>query len=86
MRKPRPWWETYPGEYWTAEDWKAARKAGVVPPLPELHIDPAMKLAYESSAKTAVIGGLYAGTDSAGERRSKADAALAAHGIRPRRS
>ena len=60
MRKPRPWWETYPREYRTATDLAAAREAGVVPPLPEPHIDPALMLLAERTPKTAVIGGLYA--------------------------
>ena len=85
MRKP--WWETYPREYWTATDLAAARKAGVVPPLPKPHIDPALMLLAEQTPKTAVIGGLYGDPDARREkeRRRKADDVLEAHGIRPRR-
>ena len=86
MRKPRPWWETYPREYWTATDLAAARKAGVVPPLPKPPVDPAARLLAEQMPSLAVLpGGLYGEPDRSGERQRKADAALKAHGIRARR-
>jgi hypothetical protein len=47
----RPWWETHPKSLWTAEDWRAARRAGVVPPLPGEVVDPAVKLLAESTPK-----------------------------------
>jgi hypothetical protein len=85
MSKPRPWWETHPKKYWQAEDWKAARAAGVVPPLPSSYVDPAKRLAYEATPKVASIGGLYQEPDREGERRRKVDAALEDAGVRPRR-
>jgi hypothetical protein len=35
--KPKPWWETYPREYWTPADYAAAPKAGVKFPSDDLY-------------------------------------------------
>lgn len=86
MRKPRLWWETHPKELWTAADWRAARKAGVVPPLRKPHIDPALKLLAEQMPSLATRpGGLYGKPDRSGERRRAADDVLEKFGVKPRR-
>jgi hypothetical protein len=42
VKKPKPWWQTYPKEYWTPEDRRAAIKDGWRPPPTPLkqEIDP----------------------------------------------
>ena len=32
MKPKKRWWETYPKEFWTAEDWAAYHRATGVPP------------------------------------------------------
>jgi hypothetical protein len=86
MPKPRPWWQTHPKKYWTQDDWKTARKAGAVPPLDVPELDPAKKLAYESTPKQAVNGGLYEKPDRDRERRRKVDDVLEKARLRPRRA
>lgn len=64
-RPKRRWWDTQPKEYWTAEDWRAARKATVVPPLPEPPLDPEIRLYYERAPKPVSIP--YTGTARASD-------------------
>jgi hypothetical protein len=85
MGKPTPWHKHYPRKYWAAEDWRAARKAGVVPPLPKPPVDPAdALLASTIPAAPSLPGGLD-GDRSASredERRRAADRVLKASGVR----
>jgi hypothetical protein len=90
MPKPRPWWETHPKKYWQAEDSRAARAAGVVPPQPSSgYVDPLSKLLAQTGPPApSLSGGLY-GDDQARratERRRKVDQLLEAAGVRPRKT
>jgi hypothetical protein len=90
MSKPRPWWTTYPKELWSAEDRRAARKAGVVvPPLPQPDVDPAVRPLAEQAGPKEIPMSLHGdpGRSEAARRRlaERADRALAAWGIRSRR-
>lgn len=85
MSKPRPWWETYPRKYWSAEDRRAARKAGVLPPLPQPDVDRAIGPLVHAAPEAVLPGGLYGGGDRARhdtERRRKVIALLEKHGLR----
>lgn len=82
MTKPRPWWETYPKEYWTAAEWREARKRGVVPPLPRPRVDPLERLEAERAragqSAPSLPGGLWGDPEAqrANERRRKVDELL----------
>jgi hypothetical protein len=77
----RPWWETHPKSLWTAEDWRAARRAGVVPPLRGDVVDPAVRLLSEGVPKIA----WGPPADPADARRREADRVLEQAGLKPRR-
>ena len=81
----KPWWETHPRKYWTAHDWRAARKAGVVPPERDV-LDPAERLLAEGVPKAVAVS-LY--DDAKGDRertRREVDRLLEKHGLAsPRR-
>ena len=88
MSKPRPWWETYPRKYWSAEDRRAARKAGALPPSPQPDVYAPIRPLVHAPPEAVLPGGLYGGDDRARrdtERRRRADTVLEAHGLRPRR-
>lgn len=72
-------------KYWTAEDARAARKAGALPSLPEPDIDPAARLEYERTPKPVAIG-LYGDERErrASELRKKANEVLEKAGLRRR--
>jgi hypothetical protein len=83
----RPWWTTYPRQYWQAEDWAAARKAGVVPPAKaELQLP---DLTGERLLNEMASGGPKVSwgptPDPADARRRRADQLLEDRGLRPRR-
>jgi hypothetical protein len=87
MSRPRPWWTTYPKELWSAENRRAARKAGVVlPPLPQpADIDqPIRPLVPHGQLEVAIS--LYGdpGRNAAERRRRAANEVLAKAGLRPR--
>ena len=87
MTRPKPWWTTYPRKHWTAEGWRAARKAGVVPPPPQPDLDPAIALLAMTTPKAATLpGGLWGDPEANrdAERRRKANQVLEKHGLRPR--
>ncbi len=78
----RPWWQSHPKALWSAEDWRAARKAGVVPPPVDL--DPTERLlAQQAAAGGKISWGPPASPADA--RRREADRALEKAGLRPRR-
>ena len=85
MSRPKPWWTTYPRELWSPADWRAARKAGVVPPLPAPDFDVVRPLA-SGPPEAALPGGLYGGDPDrdAERRRRRVDQMLEARGVRPR--
>jgi hypothetical protein len=85
MSKPRPWWETHPRKYWSAEDRRAARKAGVLPPPPQPDVHAAIRPLVPSQPHASLPGGLYGGDDRARhdtERHRKVNALLEKHGLR----
>ncbi len=50
----KPWWITHPRRYWTAGDWREARRLGVVPPQHST-IDPAERLLGERTPKVLAL-------------------------------
>jgi hypothetical protein len=78
----KPWWTTHPRHLWTRADEEAARRAGVIPELPDL--DPTERLlAEQAQAGPRLSWGPPA--DPADARRREANRLLELHGLRPRR-
>ena len=86
MSKPlsRPW-EYLPRKDWTAKDYRAARKAGWLPPMPQPNFDQPIKPLH-AEPEAVLTGGLYGNPSAnrAAARRRKANALLEQHGLRPR--
>jgi hypothetical protein len=87
MSKPlsRPW-EYLPRKDWTAKDYRAARKAGWLPPMPQPNFDQPIKPLH-GEPEAVLTGGLFGGDphQDAERRRRRVDQLLEQHGVKPPR-